>query len=302
MELPWPMKLRIAAVAALGVLLLGIWAWPIAAPIDPFGPVRAANVSLGGAISLVLLAISTSLIAYFISWPFGREIAVFAVPCGLSIWAFRSGSMSHLMKLYPTLHDRQVFFTALKWEPFFWLFIVFVGFAGVFLAKKFLSKPEIQEPPANSNHKPNIYLNAIIALVISVVLVQVCISILARGAILNDRRFGSLVAQPTIGQIFFAVSISFGIAGFIVKKFLNASYLWPIIAIILVTFFNVSTYAKNEVLQYFIERYPTTFFSQTALSILPVQMVAFGSLGSIIGWWLAASSNYDQKPVNKEQK
>lgn len=301
MELPWPMKLRIAAVAALGVLLLGIWAWPIAAPIDPLGPVRAGNITLGGAISLVLLAISIGLIAYFISWPYGREIAVIAVPCGLSIWAFRSGSMAQLIKLYPTLRDRQILFTTFKWEPLFWLFIVFVGFAGVFLAKNFLPKPEIQKSTVDAKHKLNIYLNAISALIISVVLVQVCISILARGVILNDRKFGILVAQPTVGQIFFAVSISFGITSFIVKKFLNANYLLPIIAIVLVTFLNISTYDRNTVLQYFIGRYPTVFFSQTVISILPVQMVAFGSLGSIIGWWLATSPDYDQKTANKEQ-
>jgi hypothetical protein len=34
------------------------------------------------------------------------------------------------------------------------------------------------------------------------------------------------------------------------------------------------------------------FFSNAAISILPVQMVAFGTLGSITGYWLAVRYKY----------
>ena len=52
MELSWPMKLRIAAAAGVGVVLIGIVGWPLAVPTDPFGAVLAGNVGFSGAIGL----------------------------------------------------------------------------------------------------------------------------------------------------------------------------------------------------------------------------------------------------------
>ena len=48
MELTWINKLRIAAVAALGVMVIGILAWPLAAPGDPLMPVRASGKTGAG--------------------------------------------------------------------------------------------------------------------------------------------------------------------------------------------------------------------------------------------------------------
>jgi hypothetical protein len=294
-ELSWLIKLRIAAVIAVGVFLLGILAWPIAAPLDPFGAVRANNLNFAGAITLVLLALLMGLLAYFISWPYGQYIGVLAVPCGLAVWAMRSGSLAQLIRLNPALQDRQLLFTSLKWESFFWLLLVFVGFAGVFLAQKILTKPEAAQAPHEASSKQNKYLNVIIALVGSVVIGQFCIGIFAQGINIVDHRFNSVVVQPAVGQIFFAVSISLGLAAFVVKRFLNINYIWPTIAGALITTFTISIYAKQDTLQYFAERYPATFFSHAVISILPVQMVAFGTLGAIVGFWLAVRYDYHRK-------
>ncbi|GAG08892.1 unnamed protein product, partial [marine sediment metagenome] len=82
MELSWLMKLRIAAAAAVGILLLGFLAWPLVAPSEPLGVVTVAAVSLFDAVTLVVLACLAGFIAYFLSWPYGRQIAVLAVPSG----------------------------------------------------------------------------------------------------------------------------------------------------------------------------------------------------------------------------
>jgi len=105
----------------------------------------------------------------------------------------------------------------------------------------------------------------------------------------------SVISQPAVGQIAFAVIASFGIAAFVFKKFLNISYIWPAIASALVTAFGIATYLRGGVLQYLIARHPATFFSHSVLSILPVQMVAFGTLGSIAGYWLAVRYSFWQK-------
>jgi hypothetical protein len=298
MQLSWLMRLRIAAAAATGAVLIGVLAWPLAALPNPFVPVSlaAGTINFADAITLAALALVTGFVAYFLSWPYGREIAILAVPSGLAIWAARCGDMASLIRSNPTLSQRQALLAALKWEPFFWLIIVAAGFAGLLLAQKISQKKaSFTETQEKDNSKSNMYLNAAIALVASIFIVQICLSIFARDVRIFDSQLGSLVGQPAIGQIVFAVVVSFGIAAFAVKKFLNVSYIWPIIATALITPFTIITYLKQDVLQLLVQRCPEVFFPHPAISILPVQMVAFGTLGSIAGYWLAVRVNFRRK-------
>jgi len=295
MELSLLMRLRIAAAVATGVVLIGILAWPLAASSEPLAAVRASDIGPGGAITLVVLAFLTGLIAYFVSWPYGREIGILAVPSGLAIWAVRSGSMTTLMQLNPTAAQRQALLATFKWDSIFWLVIVAAGFAGVLLGQKILSSPRAAETQKKSNSKPTQYLNAIIALVGSALIAQFCIKIFAQDVKVFDNKLGSIVAQPSVGQILFAVLISFKIAAFVVKKFLDVSYIWPVIATALVTVFAASTYADQKLLQYLVQQWPAAFFTNSVISILPIQMVAFGTLGSIAGYWMAVRYSYWRK-------
>ncbi|MBA7683825.1 hypothetical protein ES703_92210 [subsurface metagenome] len=298
MELSWLMRLRIAASVATGAILIGILAWPLAAPPEPFGAVSltTGTISFSGTITLAALAVLAGFIAYFLSWPYGREIGILAAPSGLAIWAVRCGSMTSLVRINPTIAQRQALFATLKWEPLFWLAIVAAGFAGVLVGQKILCpKPEPDKTQEKSNSKSKIYLNAAIALLGSVLIAQFCISILAQDVRIFDNKLGSVLAQPAVGQIVFAVFVSFGIAAFVVKKFLNVSYICPTVASALVTAFAVSAYVKQDVLQHLVQHWPMVFFSHAVTSILPVQMVAFGSLGSIAGYWLAVRYNYWRK-------
>ncbi len=52
MELTRINKLRIAAIATLGIVVIGILSWPLAAPSDPLMPVRASGNSLPGTLLL----------------------------------------------------------------------------------------------------------------------------------------------------------------------------------------------------------------------------------------------------------
>ena len=298
-DLSWAVKLKLTATLLVGIILIGLLA-PLGTPVEPFGVVLARNISFSGKIILVCLAVLAGFIGYFLAWPDGREIGILAVPSGLAIWAVRCGNMAELMRLNPTLAQRQAMFAALKWEPIFWLAIVAAGFGGVLVGQRIITKPELNESQEKSDSKEeprlagtqNIYLNAIIALVGSVFIAQFCIGIFAQDVRIPDHRLGSVVAQPAIGQIVFAVLVSFGIAAFLVKKFLNASYIWPTVASALVTGFAVITYVKQDALQHLVERHPPAFFSNVVTSILPLQMVAFGALGSIAGYWLAVRYNY----------
>lgn len=298
MELSWLTKFRIAVVVVFGAVLIGLLAWPLAAPPDPIGPMRFTDVSLGAAITLVLLAFFVGFVAYFLSWPYGREIGILAVPAGLGVWAIRAGSMAQLMQINPTLRQRQVLFAALRWEPIFWLLVVAAGFAGVLLAQK--TRPagrptEIgQEPNPKSDKHLNAVITVLVALVASVLIAQFCIIILAQSVQLS-----MAVAQPAVGQIVLAVSVSFGLAAFAVKKFVGLSYIWPAIASALITVLSINTYTRQEVFQQFAQSRPATFFPNAVVSILPVQMVVFGTLGSIAGYWLAIRHSYRRKASAK---
>jgi len=203
--------------------------------------------------------------------------------------------MTTLMQLNPTAAQRQALLTTLKWDSIFWLVIVAAGFAGVLLGQKILSSTRPAEKQKKSNSKPVNYLNAIIALAVSAFIAQFCIRIFAQDVKVFDNTLGSVMAQPSVGQIVFAVLLSFKLAAFVVKKFLDVSYIWPAIATVLVTAFAASAYANQEVLQYFVKTWPAAFFTNSVISILPLQIVAFGTLGSIAGYWMAVRYRYWRK-------
>lgn len=298
MELSWLMRLRIAAAAGTGAVLIGLLGWPLAAPAEPFGVVSlvGGNISLVGALTLVALAFLTGFIGYFLSWPYGREIGILAAPSGLGVWAVRSGSMASLCQMNPTVAQRQELFAVLRWEPIFWLAIVAAGFFGVLAGQRISGKSEPAKTGEKRKAKSGKYLSAIFALVASGLIAQFFIGLFARDVRMFDSQAGiSVAGQPAVGQIVFAVVVSFGLAGFVVKKFLDVSYIWPTIASAMVTGFVITTYVKQDALEHLVRHWPGGFFSNAVVSILPVQMVAFGTLGSIAGYWLAVRYNYWRK-------
>ena len=292
MELSWLMKLRIAAVAAVGAALVYGVGWHLAGSSD-----RIGDMAYGRAAPLAVLAFLAGVIGYFVSWPYGREIGILAAPSGLAIWAFRSSSMASLIQQNPTATQRQELVASLRFEPIFWLVVVAAGFAGVLLGQKIrpsLKLKEMQEKPGSS---PTKYVNALVALAGSGVIAQLCVRIFAQDVRISDS-MGSVVAQPAAAQIAIAVLVSFGVAAFAVKKLLDVGYVWPALASALVTAFGMHTYAKNA--PYLADTWPAAFFSDAVASVLPVQMVAFGALGSVAGYWMAARYDYWRKHEMKQ--
>ncbi len=335
LELSFWTKLRIWASLATGVILIGVLAWPLVAP-GPYGvlSVTTGSVSLGEAIILVLLAVITGLLGYFVSWPYSREIGILAVPAGLCIWSVRCGNMTSLLLENSTVSQRQQLFAALKWEPFFWLLIVAMGFLGVVIGQliaqpKFLAlgdadesnkkknqllrlvsfgdphivnlmlartlshlKSKSEKSQARTTSRSNEYLNILISLVGSFLIAQFCIGIFTQNVKMADEQLETVVAQPAVGQIALAVTVSFGVAAFVLKKFLNASYIWPIIASSFVMIFAVRSYVNEQVFQHLVDNWPPVFFYKAVTAILPIQMVTFATLGAIGGYWLAVRYNY----------
>ena len=311
LELTLMMRVRIAAAAAVGILLIGIFAWPLAAGDDSLTAVTAANFTLTGRMILVVLAIVVGFVGYFVSWPYGREIGILAVPAGLAVWSVRSASIGDILLQTSGVTQRHDLFVSMRWGPVFWMAIVAAGFFGTILATKICSKNQHNqtsesdkpsestesEDKTQQKNKPllNSRLNIIIAVTVSILITQLCIPVLAQGNRWPDRVLKSVVSQPSTGQIILAVVTAFGLAAFVVKKFLNLSYIWPTAAASLLTAVAVSVHAKTQLLESLYSHWPAVYFSNAILAILPIQIVTFAAIGSVIGYWAAVQYTYWQK-------
>jgi len=294
MVLSWINKLRIALVAGVAIIVIGILAWPLAAPEDPLAPVRASNVGPGGTVVLLALAFSVGFAGYFIAWPHGREIGILGVPFALALWAGRSGPMRTLTQALDEPFEREALLGSLNVEPFYWLLIVAAGFAGV-LAAQYLrpgSQPALTVAQVKSYLKPASCANVAIALLVGTLLAHFFLGVFARDLTASDNH---VAPQPAVGQIIFAVIAAFGVAAFAVKKFLGLSYLWPAVASILVIPFAKTVYYKAETIQSFVETQPATSFPRPVFAILPLQLVALGALGSVLGYWMAVRYDFWRK-------
>lgn len=295
MELTWLMKLRIAIAAAVGVVLIGIISWPSQSPPDPFGSLVLKEIGTSGAVTLLVMAFLAGLISYFASWPYGREIGILAVPFGLCLWAVRAGGTGTLMQLNPTASQRSEILATLRVEPLFWLLVIFCGFAGVVLGQRIASRLGKQKKPEKIEPIPVKFIYVIISLLLSVVIVTFCIRMFARDAGALNNRMDGVSVGPVLGQNIFAVLLSFGIAAFVLKLFFNVSYIWPIISCAPVTAYAISSYMNTNTLDFFVDNYPSVFIPNAIVSILPVQMVTFGAIGSVAGYWMAVRYSYWRK-------
>jgi hypothetical protein len=295
LELTWVLRIRLAAAAVLGIVIIGFLAWPLVEPPGPFGVVSltAGQFTIEAFLTLIGLGLVCGVLGFFASWPHGKEIGIFAVPFGLAVWAIRTGSVSNLIQSNPGLEQRLKIYSILKWESLMWLAMVLLGFAGVYICQMIFNPPKRPFPHiTKAAQKLSIYLRIVIGLAVSVVFGKFCVSIFTQDVSFPNRYLGSFVGQPVIGQIVFGVFIAFLIVAFLVKKFLDIGYICPIIATAFVIHFAVYTSLSTNILDSLVESYPANVFSDAALAVLPIQMVAFGTIGAITGYWAALRYMY----------
>jgi hypothetical protein len=267
-------------------------------PAEPFSVVSVINGTIGvnGVIALLAMAFVCGLVSYYLSWPYGSRIGILAVPAGLAVWATRSGDIGTLMQLNTSAARRQEIFSTFCWEPLLWLGVVVAGFLGVFVASQIIhpagSQDKTDKPGKPKKRGIGDIINVVVAIIGSAIVAQLFIGIFARDYTIWDTSSGTVVAQPTTAQIVFAVLAAFALSSFLVQKVLKLDYLWPIISTCLVSPFAIGTYGKHEVLESFVGRWPAVFFPNSVLTVLPIQVVTFGSIGAVIGYWLAFRYDY----------
>jgi hypothetical protein len=298
MELSIVMRLRIAAAMLTGAVILGFIAWPLVAPADPLGSITlfAGQISILDGIILAALAYITGFAAYFAAYPCGRPIAPLAVPTGLAVWTFRSGSVESLIRANRSLAEKQAVYKIFQFESIFWLGLVMIGYLGILTAVK-LKTTELpkQVAEAEKDTKKNQGLRIAMSLLATTVIALFCIGILAQDVRRFDAELKYVVGQPGIGQIAFAVIVAFGLTAFLSKRFLNLPPIVPTAASVLIMIISSQIYSNNQLLEHMSENWPISFFPRAISAILPLQIVAFAAIGSITGYWLAIRYAYWRK-------
>ncbi|MDO8303943.1 MAG: hypothetical protein Q7T18_11945 [Sedimentisphaerales bacterium] len=295
MELSWLTRIKVAVVLALGVIVWGVGIWHFIAIKDPMGAVTlSGNISVTHIAITIGIAFVVGFAAYFIGWPYGREIGILAVPAGLAAWAVRSGDMAELMRTHADVAWRQNLYRSLGWEGIVWFAIAAAGYGGVMAAAKLIPSSgvpaEIHPPTAKSKT----VVRDIFALVAAVMVAAAGISMLAKDVVFNDKTLGVVLGQPANRQIAFAAMVSFGLAAFVVNRFWEASYIWPAIATVIVSCVAMNLAGSGKVPGYMASNWSANFFAQPAYAILPIQTISFGIIGSVTGYWLAVRFKYWQ--------
>jgi hypothetical protein len=301
MELTFSMKLRIAAVFAVGIIIVGFGGFSFVAPDTPLDAISlfSCNIGIVDMVVCAVLAFLAGAVAYFAAYPYGKQIGPLAAAAGLVTWTFRSGTMASLMQTNTTLEARRQIYAKTQTESVLWIAVLAAGFIGTYAASKLSKLKEAQTPdPLAPKAGKNQGINIAISMVITVVITQFAIGIFAQDVRLFDSELTSVIGQPGNGQIAFAVILSFAIAAFVVKYFLSVSYIYTTISAILLVIWTVKAHA-NPTLEHMAGFWPANIFPKAACAILPLQMIAFAAIGSMTGYWLAIQWAYSRKDAAK---
>lgn len=293
MELSIFTKARIAFVIAVGVILLGYVGWPLLKPVAPLDAIVVfhSNIDAAKLILTMLLALLAGLIGGFIARPYTRQIGIIAAPAGLAAVSLFGGDMATLLKANATVELRHSAYTALGWEGILWFAVVASGVLGAIIANIIwpgksdkLIENDVLVPVYKD--KKTFYANAVVSVAATVVIAHLVIKAIARDVIVSNQT-ASVVSQPANLQAVFGVFIGFLACGYAVKYLLSASYIWPAIGTVVVCAVEMTLAGRTSTLNALSQNWPIGFYFSGTSAILPIQYIAFGTLGSVVGYWLA---------------
>jgi hypothetical protein len=271
------------------MVVVGVWAWSWAAPNDPMGLVRTSNMSLANQVLLIGVAGLLGFVCYYLAWPYGFEVGVLAVPAGLAVWASRSGSVASLLQAFPSAEQRVNVFSGLRWDAFYWVLVVFAGIGGAYVARKLSPSPSLPIKEAYDAPKLPASIGPVVAVLASLLVAQLLLNGFSQDVRVTNEMIAS---QPVTRQAAFATMIAFGGAAYLVRHFFNVSYIWSLLAAPLLYCLGTFVHTRTTVLAGLAEQYPAICLSNALFGIIPIQLISFGSIGAVIGYWLAIRYRY----------
>ncbi len=291
----WLIRIRTCLAIAVGAFVMGYLAWPMVKPFYPGSAVSffQGDISTPEAVILVVLAFIVGFVGYFASYPYGTRIALLAVPAGMCVWSFRGGAMSDLLRLNHTFEDRLSVYSALRWEGVYWLLLALAGALGVMVAS-FIIQPRGMKRVEDDqiNFKKENITQIAIAFFVGIVVVHVAMMLLIQDVRMYDQELKTVIGQPEKAQIAFGVLVAFGLAAFLIKLFLKMSYIIPALGSALYVFVGYKFSARPDVIEYMAAQWPVSFYPMAVAGVLPIEIVSYGVIGSITGYWIAIK--YDQ--------
>lgn len=286
----WVIRLRTCLALAVGIFVMGYLAWPMVKPIYPGSAVTffEGAISTPEAVILVVLAFIVGFVGYFASYPYGTRIALLAVPAGIAVWSFRGGAMSDLLRINHSLEERLAVYSALRWEGVYWLLLALSGALGVMVAS-FIIQPRGMKPVEDDrmNLKKDNIATIAVSFFVAVVVTHVAMLLLIQDVRMYDSQLGTVIGQPEKAQVAFGVLTAFALAAFLIKLFLKMSYIIPALGSAVYVFVGYRISARRDVLEYMAGNWPVSFFPMSIAGVLPVEIVSYGVIGSIVGYWIA---------------
>ncbi|MFI4913265.1 MAG: hypothetical protein ACIAQZ_16530 [Sedimentisphaeraceae bacterium JB056] len=298
-EQHWTDKIRLGIVLTIGAVVMGIFCWPLIAPHAERETVSffCSCISVTDALIVILGAFATGAAAYFLGYPNGRYTALAAVPMGVGIWALRSGTISNLLTYNNSPEQHRLVYMSLRWEGIFWFLVIAAGYAGVKTAAILCKDTAKSEEPAKKKQPAG---DLALPLVITAAIAWLLTNILAQSPKIMTTGNGIIHAQPRQAQIAFALLAAFGVAGYLVKRYMNVRIEIPVISTVLVSLGAAIFSGRDSILE-FSKNIPTSIFLHPISAILPVQMIAFGTLGVLIGYGIAILSHHKKKLLDADQ-
>jgi len=289
MELSWTMRFRIIASFAIGAVLLGFLPWGLVKPsADGVFAYLSGSISAGDLLICGVLAFVAGFLASIVSTPYGAQIGIIAAPAGLAVWSLRSAMLSKVFQMTPAAGDRVKVYSSLKFEGFLWLAIAVCGFLGALMADRIFRRKPVELPDKTKPvfQMPE-FAQIVIAIIGTVFVANFLINIFALDVSYSDPQLAHVTAQPASLQLAFAVLIAFGACGFLAKILIGSRAVWSAMASVVLICYTAIGYGKNDILAHLSSSWPANFFIRPITAVLPVQMVAFGCLGAVWGYWLA---------------
>jgi len=293
-EQHWIDKVRIGMVLTFGAAVIGVFCWPLIAPHTDRGPVAFYNSSiwLFDAMLILPAAFATGAAAYFLGWPNGRHTALAAVPMGVGIWGLRSGSMSNLLTYNNELELHHNIYMSLRWEGIFWLLVIAAGYVGVRVAAALCRD---NTPWEQEKKKPQVG-DLILPIVVTCAIAWPLVNFLAQSPKLPTKEYGIIYSQPRNAQIAFALMAGFGVAGYAVKRFMKVRFEIPVASTALFSL-ACAIYSGNDSIQSVSMNMSASFFAHPICAILPVQTIAFGTIGILIGYSIAILGGHKKQLI-----
>jgi cellobiose-specific phosphotransferase system component IIC len=188
-------------------------------------------------------------------------------------------------------------YMSLRWEGAFWLLVVAAGYVGVKLAARLCGDTgKAEETEIKKQATGEIAL----PLVVTSAIAWPLVNILAQSPKIPVIKVGTIYSQPYQAQIAFALLAGFGIAGYLVRRYMKVRLEIPIISTVLFSL-GAAIYCGRDSIQSLALNMPPSFFKFPICSILPIQIIAFGSLGVLVGYAIAVLGHHKKRLLEEEQ-